>query len=427
MFDSYLDDPAKAAVVDTLAHHLFAKSQAQLTDGEWELISSRMAAHAGPLERSMALATVRAAVEAGGAPPLLKAGEGTRGGHVIGHTKSGKPIYDAGHEKYQTRSRLRGYNGPQSPLSANHSDVGPMMRERFGDYSKEDHLEAAAVQAKHREDQAEEHGHAYHQALSEHGDRGTNTSGGAEPHFPEPVKDRLRDLAHGASDAHGAAAAHYAAAGKRAPFHHSEFGKLDRSHVYSKAPKFSKAETGAFASTLRGALVADALLKAAGEGSRGGKIIGHTKTGKPIYSGDHESYGRHGTLKTGHFKGWTDQDHKDAGLVHGKQMRDLPHDSDLRKKSALAGMAHYNAWGGYGGTDSDIVKGAGESCHHCKAVHERGDDGRCNRCGKDFDGPDDGDGDELQKAQSGETLLQQAHAAARKQQHEQRTARAAVA
>ena len=45
-----------------------------------------------------------------------------------------------------------------------------------------------------------------------------------------------------------------------------------------------------------------------GEGSRGGKIIGHTKSGKPIYEGAHQSH-----------KSFTKQDHKDAAELNRKE------------------------------------------------------------------------------------------------------------
>lgn len=48
-----------------------------------------------------------------------------------------------------------------------------------------------------------------------------------------------------------------------------------------------------------------------GEGSRGGHIIGHTKSGKPVYSGkkaEHKDY-----------KEFTSQDHKDAASLHGEK------------------------------------------------------------------------------------------------------------
>lgn len=53
-------------------------------------------------------------------------------------------------------------------------------------------------------------------------------------------------------------------------------------------------------------------LKKGGEGSRGGKVIGHTKSGKPIYDiVGHENH-----------KDFTHQDHKDAAQIHRDKMAD---------------------------------------------------------------------------------------------------------
>lgn len=43
-----------------------------------------------------------------------------------------------------------------------------------------------------------------------------------------------------------------------------------------------------------------------GEGSRGGKIIGHTKSGKPIYANSHDREN----------KNWSHHDHLDAQRAH---------------------------------------------------------------------------------------------------------------
>ncbi len=53
------------------------------------------------------------------------------------------------------------------------------------------------------------------------------------------------------------------------------------------------------------------LMKAKGEGSRGGHVIGHTKSGKPVYAdkkADHKDY-----------KNFTSQDHKDAAELHSEK------------------------------------------------------------------------------------------------------------
>jgi len=62
--------------------------------------------------------------------------------------------------------------------------------------------------------------------------------------------------------------------------------------------------------------MADTLEKGAGEGSRGGKVIGHTASGKPIYA---PSAGAQ--LSPAHFKHYTAADHADAEKVHTTQMK----------------------------------------------------------------------------------------------------------
>ena len=64
-----------------------------------------------------------------------------------------------------------------------------------------------------------------------------------------------------------------------------------------------------------------------GEGSKGGKVIGHTKSGKPIYdSHDHESH-----------KHFTSEDHKNAADLHTK-IQEKNED-----KSGEADMKNYNS------------------------------------------------------------------------------------
>jgi len=62
--------------------------------------------------------------------------------------------------------------------------------------------------------------------------------------------------------------------------------------------------------------ISEALDKAAGEGSRGGKVIGRTKSGKPIYS----SHGKgHSGYTVGYHHDWSKEDHKDAAAAHRKE------------------------------------------------------------------------------------------------------------
>jgi hypothetical protein len=51
-----------------------------------------------------------------------------------------------------------------------------------------------------------------------------------------------------------------------------------------------------------------------GEGDRGGHVIGHTKSGKPIYQ---KLYAGGNT----EYEGFTKEDHEDAAKLHDKKMR----------------------------------------------------------------------------------------------------------
>ena len=84
--------------------------------------------------------------------------------------------------------------------------------------------------------------------------------------------------------------------------------------------KIKKSLVTLAAAKIQGRLSSDMLEKAqhvidiikGGEGSKGGKVIGHTNSGKPIYegkNGQHEDY-----------KNYSEQDHWDAADIHDKQI-----------------------------------------------------------------------------------------------------------
>jgi hypothetical protein len=77
---------------------------------------------------------------------LCKAGEGSRGGHIIGHTKSGKPIYAASHATY-TATSPRGAYSPMHDNSVHQNNFPKMkklLQSRLG-YTRADHEEAQAA------------------------------------------------------------------------------------------------------------------------------------------------------------------------------------------------------------------------------------------------------------------------------------------
>lgn len=77
-----------------------------------------------------------------------------------------------------------------------------------------------------------------------------------------------------------------------------------------------------------------------GEGSRGGKVIGHTTSGKPIYENhDHPSHEK-----------FTPEDHEDAAETHG-ELVDEDDDDD----------PHFHAFMHHNEKASKVTKGEGDS------------------------------------------------------------------
>jgi hypothetical protein len=153
---------------------------------------------------------------------FVKSAEGSRGGKVIGHTKSGKPVYEASHETYTALGKLPKYNGKVSVHTALGSDSGKLLRQRT-DFNKQDHLDAAEHHSREANRMDTEHTIAKHEAEKKaYGKvRGLSegyykTSGGVDENYSPEENDRIRDLAHSGSRHRSAAMAHeYAAKGYR--------------------------------------------------------------------------------------------------------------------------------------------------------------------------------------------------------------------
>lgn len=186
--------------------------------------------------------------------PLIKAsGEGSRGGKVIGHTSSGKPIYDAGHTKTMGKEHLR-------------------------DWTEADHMDAAS--------------HHFDAARSKR-EKALKMTGSSE------ASDTKRRKLLSDADAHGEAGGKHAAWSKTAYRERSDYDRyLRTTKSLDGNAYFIKAGTG--------------------EGSRGGRIIGHTPSGKPIYDAK--------TAKEMHhheFEGWSEMDHVHASLHHFGEAKKL--------------------------------------------------------------------------------------------------------
>ena len=230
-------------------------------------------------------------------------GEGARGGKVIGHTKSGKPIYE----------------------SASH----PSHR---NDFSKEDHDDAIALHNKKmKEDKGNETTHYNavdkHEALKKM-KKDSKESGVEE----DQVKDAAAKHDHSEKEFEDVDEDHKHKKGDAVKVHHGitdpkgkqgETGTVTHSDDDEVHVRFSDGNLGIYQhNTLKkekkdikksdDSDISKAFeilgidIKKGGEGSRGGKIIGHTKSGKPIY--DSASHSAH--------KNFTADEHREAAGKH---------------------------------------------------------------------------------------------------------------
>ncbi len=110
-----------------------------------------------------------------------------------------------------------------------------------------------------------------------------------------------------------------------------------------------------------------------GEGSKGGHIIGHTKSGKPVYgiipNGDHKQY-----------KDFTSQDHKDAANLHQNQydehsQRAHSASDDVVKKNNYAISDHHRSAEqshiAIGGEKGKVEAHAGLADHEKKIISDQ--------------------------------------------------------
>jgi hypothetical protein len=123
------------------------------------------------------------------------------------------------HPIYNTRQKVRGWTVPVNPLVADYSTAGSMLRQRMSDMSKEDHKAAGDAHIAQAQSMRAEHGKLVDSAMNKLGMQspGPLISGIVSDKFSEGDKNKLRDLAQGASAHTSAAFAHYAASGMRLP------------------------------------------------------------------------------------------------------------------------------------------------------------------------------------------------------------------
>ena len=120
---------------------------------------------------------------------------------------------------YKTAQKVRGWSRPVTPLNADYGTSGSLLRQRMSDMSKEDHKAAGDAHIAQSQAMKAEHGKIVDNAMKKLGmeSPGPLISGIVSDKFSEGDKNRLRDLAVGASQSTSAAFAHYAASGMRLP------------------------------------------------------------------------------------------------------------------------------------------------------------------------------------------------------------------
>lgn len=269
--------------------------------------------------------------------PVTKGrGEGSRGGNIIGHTKSGKPIYAAKH--YDPKRMLGIFDHLSMYSRGDHRDAAA-VHSRLS----EQHKRAGNVTVAHRHAVAAE----YHR-----------NQPGYVPMVPQPKPSRLESVlrlfrsvdalekgcgtpaklkqcvdkvkARGCDDVNAYAVCQTSTGLK---WHNKESDEINgkaKRKLKAKEIKMSKTSI-AFTVPLAKA--------GTGEGSRGGHVIGHTKTGKPIYSNVPELGQLYGEF--------TASDHTDAAKLHRMVARRLRETGVKRPAEAMPKYTHseYNRAG----------------------------------------------------------------------------------
>lgn len=271
-------------------------------------------------------------------------GEGSKGGKVIGHTKSGKPIYETGDFKknykdftlkdhreagalhYDIARKSKG--GIQS-----HHDIQATNHSAFAEHLENKETASEKPVYDNHGDMAEFHeGQVkyanekqvkFHEKLKQHHEYGRSLT--AKEHeaaakYHEEISDSDKEVAKDEGveyekTIHDDVVDYHKAYAKYLKEKESK-GNVEKAmtaaggeHVTSKesvehGPKdMQNPKPSDLAKAFEILGLDEDICKA--EGSRGGKVIGHTKSGKPIYQGQHESH-----------KSFSKEEHLDAVKVN---------------------------------------------------------------------------------------------------------------
>jgi len=219
---------------------------------------------------------------------MTKGGEGSRGGKVIGHSGSGKPIYASAHESGNSFT-----DSYKHFTAADHGDAA----ETHGTlkHLARNYASKAKKQGRDADAAAHEAAQKYHRHMAVahiHQASAMNKKNGHSDSQRRASVQEGRDAATAAHAHHGAASGTFVAS-KEVPSQAKRRLKEAVDKSMNDNPDLVKGDK---------------------EGSRGGNVIGHTSSGKAIYAHKHE------TPK--HFvdahKDFSEQDHKDAGQAHSE-------------------------------------------------------------------------------------------------------------
>ncbi len=204
-------------------------------------------------------------------------GEGSRGGKIIGHTKSGKPIYGEGHAAYSTQK-------PWGVSLKEHPD--------YKHFTADEHDEAAQV---HWDTYGKPKGSKFGGQLGGYTQHKYAANRIRDPEnfkkslsilsdFNKSIESTIPQTDSAGSDLLDLEKPKTELVGKTEVKGTKKDGNLDG--YEEEEPEEKKLSDDEDQQDMLSSLKSvndNDLIKAEGEGSRGGKIIGHTKSGKPIY------------------------------------------------------------------------------------------------------------------------------------------------
>lgn len=266
------------------------------------------------------------AIEASEIGELEKGGEGSKGGKIIGHSKSGHPIYASAQEhmnafKEHLKKRFKdpestdhhnavkhhiGHYLEKTGVSKNTAHKTPWMEdEMFGGGGHKNVKESASYLKEMADDIKEDEKDKIKKAMEAGSITGTETHN--QSLTQQPLKQESIAGAEGKKKKRDYKKLLANLRKRRGDKEDSVIKDLSKGEVIEALVKEGLDQESAE----RVFELSDAIEKA--EGSRGGKIIGHTKSGKPVYEN-----------KQAHtYKGFSKQDHKDAHEAHNKEAKRL--------------------------------------------------------------------------------------------------------